>query len=125
MNLNKVLSLVGLATRAGRTAAGEYSTEKAVKEGRAFLVIVSEESSANTKKKFQNMCAYYKVPICFYGTKEELGAANGKQFRASAAVLDEGFAKRILKELGEDGNGGNQHSERERSKSDEPYEYDR
>ena len=48
---NKVLSLVGLATKAGRTVSGEFSTEKAVKSGQAGLVIVSEEASDNTKKK--------------------------------------------------------------------------
>ena len=99
LKASRVLSLVGLATKAGRTASGEFSTEKAVKEGRAFLVIVSEERSDNTKKKFQNMCTYYQVPIWIYGTKEQLGAAMGKEFRASLAVLDEGFSKTIMKEL--------------------------
>ena len=43
--INKTLSLLGLAQKAGRVASGEFSTEKAVKEGRAFLVIVSEAVS--------------------------------------------------------------------------------
>ena len=55
MKQNKILSLVGLATKAGKTASGEFSTEKSVKEGKASLVIVSVESSENTKKKFTNM----------------------------------------------------------------------
>lgn len=96
---SRVLSLVGLATKAGRTVSGEFSTEKAVKTGEARLVIVSEEASDNTKKKFQNMCAYYKVPIYFYGTKDELGRAMGKEFRASLAVLDEGLANAMKEQL--------------------------
>ena len=44
MKQNKILSLVGLATKAGKTASGEFSTEKSVKEGKASLVIVSVES---------------------------------------------------------------------------------
>ena len=51
----KALNLLGIATKAGKTASGEFMTEKAVKEGRAFLVLVSEEASVNTKK-----C----LPIC-------------------------------------------------------------
>ena len=35
MKQNKILSLVGLATKAGKTASGEFSTEKSVKEGKA------------------------------------------------------------------------------------------
>lgn len=99
MRQNKVLSLVGLATKAGKTSSGEFSTEKAVKEGKACIVIVSEESSDNTKKKFQNMCDFYEVPIYFYGTKEELGMAMGKEFRASLSVNDPGLANAIEKQL--------------------------
>lgn len=66
---SRVLSLVGLATKAGRTVSGEFSTEKAVKTGEARLVIVSEEASDNTKKKFQNMCAYYKVRFISMGRR--------------------------------------------------------
>ena len=96
---SKALSLVSLATKAGKTASGEFCTEKEVKTGMAELVIVAEDASANTKKKFKNMCDFYEVPIYFYGDKDTLGHAMGKQFRASLAILDEGFAKGILKEL--------------------------
>lgn len=95
---NKILSLAGLAARAGRIASGEFSVEKAVKTGRGHLVIVAEDASANTKKKFSDMCSYYQVPVIFMQTKEELGKAIGKEFRASVAVLDAGFAKAMLKE---------------------------
>lgn len=106
-NNNKVLNLIGLATKAGKTASGEFSTEKAVKSGSAFLVLVSEEASDNTKKMFSNMCTYYEVPICFFGKKEELGHSMGKEQRASVAVLDEGFAKAIVKQM--NFNGGSKY----------------
>lgn len=70
-----------------------------MKSGKAALVIVAGDASENTKKKFRNMCDYYKVPIYFYEDKDTLGHAMGKQFRASLAVLDEGFAKGIRKHL--------------------------
>ncbi|MFR1833837.1 MAG: L7Ae/L30e/S12e/Gadd45 family ribosomal protein [Lachnospiraceae bacterium] len=95
----KVLNLIGLATKAGKTASGEFSTEKAVKTGKASLVIVSEEASDNTKKMFSNMCTYYKVPLYMLGKKDELGHAMGKEMRASLAVLDEGFAKAVEKQM--------------------------
>lgn len=99
MKPDKVLSLISLATKAGKTVSGEFSTEKAVKTGRAFLVIVSQAASENTKKMFRNMCTYYEVPLYFYGEKEELGHAMGKEQRASLALMDEGFAKAIEKQL--------------------------
>ena len=101
MRPDKVLSMLGIAAKSGSVVSGEFSTEKAVKEGRAYLVIVAGDASENTKKNFRNMCEYHKVPICFYSDKESLGHAMGKQFRASLAVLDEGFAKGILKNIQE------------------------
>ena len=97
--LNRTLSMVGLATKAGKTKSGEFQTENAVKDGTAQLVIVASDASDNTKKKFQNMCDFYKVPIYFYGDKDTLGHAMGKEFRASLAILDEGFAKEIMKQM--------------------------
>lgn len=99
MKDNKVLSLIGLATKAGKVASGEFSTEKAVKSGKAAMVIVADNASDNTKKMFRNMCTYYKVPLYFFGAKEELGHAMGKELRASLALLDDGFAKAVKEQL--------------------------
>ncbi|CUX42565.1 L7Ae/L30e/S12e/Gadd45 family ribosomal protein [Clostridium sp. C105KSO13] len=96
---NRVLSLIGLATKAGMTASGEFMTEKEIKSGRAALTIVAGDASDNTKRKFRNMCGFYKVPIYFYGDKDTLGHAMGKEFRASLAILDKGFAKGIQKQI--------------------------
>ena len=98
-NRDKVLSLIGLAVKAGRCTSGEMMTENETKAGKAKLVIVASDASENTKKKFRDMCEFYKVPICFYGDKDTLGHAMGKEFRASLAILDKGFADGILKEL--------------------------
>ena len=94
-----MLSLLGLATKAGKVASGEFSTEKSVQTGKGFLVLVADDASQNTRKKFQNMCDFYEVPIYFIANKEELGRFCGKEFRASLAVQDENFAKAMLKEL--------------------------
>ena len=84
---NKAFSLIGLATRAGKTVSGEFSTEKSVKSGKGFLVLAAEDASENTRKKFQNMCDYYEVPFFVYGTKEELAAAGAAHFADSVEAL--------------------------------------
>ena len=99
MKQDKALSMIGMAQRAGRIASGEFATEKAVKTGKAFVVVVADDASANTKKMFSDMCTFYKVPIYFYSDKIQLGHAIGKEFRASLAVLDEGLGKVIKKHL--------------------------
>ena len=50
--------MIGLAMKAGKVASGEFSTEKAVKEHKAYMVIVADDSSDNTKKNFRNMCLF-------------------------------------------------------------------
>ena len=99
MKNNKALSLIGLATKAGKTVSGEFSTEKSIKTGKGYLAIVAGDSSDNTKKKFRNMCEFYEVPLYILSDKETLGHAMGKEFRASLAVQDWNFAEAIRKVL--------------------------
>lgn len=94
---DKVLSMIGLACKAGKIASGEFAVEQSVKKGRAFAVILAGDVSENTRKKFKNMCTFYKVPLYIYGTKESLGRASGKEYRASLALQDMGFKKAIEK----------------------------
>ena len=96
---DKVLSMIGLATRAGKLVSGEFMTEREVKAHRAELVLLALDASENTKDHFRAMCSFHQIPICFYGDKESLGRAMGKEVRASLAVLDQGFAKSILKQV--------------------------
>lgn len=108
MNRDHVCSLLGLAKRGRNLVSGEFSVENAVKSGKAVLVIVAEDASDNTKRSFSNMCDFYHVPLYFYRDKDTLGHAIGCEFRASVAVLDEGLAKAIIKDLEEvKANGGN------------------
>ena len=99
MDRDKVLYLISLETNAGLCESGEFMTEGQTKSGRSSLVVVAEDASDNTNKKFRDMCKFYKGPMIVYGDKDTLGHAMGKQFSASLAILDEGFAKGILKEL--------------------------
>ena len=89
MKLNpnmRFLNMLGIATKAGKVVSGEFSTEKAIKEGRAFLVIVASDASHNTQKLFTDKCSFYKVPV-----------AIGKISRASIAITEEGLAHAIAK----------------------------
>ncbi len=96
---DRVLSMLGLAAKAGKVVSGEFSVEKAVKSNKAYLVIVAEDASDNTKKMFTNMCTFYEVPIYFYGNKETLGNAIGKETRASVGLIDTGFSDAIVKKI--------------------------
>ncbi len=89
--------MIGLASKAGRIVSGEFSVTNAVRKKQAYLVIVAEDASDNTRKSFNDMCTYHHVPIRYYGTIDELGTFTGKGLRASLAVTDAGFASAIEK----------------------------
>ena len=55
-NKDRVLSMLGLATRSRNVVSGGFATEEAVKNGKAYLVIIAENASDNTRKKYSNMC---------------------------------------------------------------------
>ena len=91
----RIRGYLGLSARAGKVESGEFSTEKAIKSGRAYLAVVACDASSNTKKKFSNMCEYYKVPFCELFDREVLGRTVGKEFRASLAVTDAKLSEAI------------------------------
>lgn len=96
---DKVLSMLGLAARSRNVVSGGFATQAAVKSAKARLVIIAEDASDNTRKKYNNMCDYYKVPCVVYGTKEAVGHSMGREERSVLAVTDEGFANSIRKHL--------------------------
>ena len=98
---DRVLSMLGLAARSRNVVSGGFATEAAVKEGKAALVIIAEDASGNTRKKYSNMCDFYNVPFAIHGTKDVLGHSMGKEERSVLAVTDEGFANSIRKHLGD------------------------
>lgn len=95
--LKRELSLISLAMKAGKVLSGEFMVDKGIKEGQVLLCIIAEDASDNTKKKFNNMCAYRSVELIEFADKELLGKTIGKRFRATLGVTDEGFKDGILK----------------------------
>jgi len=96
---DKAASLLGLATKAGKTVSGGETVLQYVRDRKACVVIVSHEASDRTKKTFRDKCSYYHVPYTENFTKEELGRHLGTGERTVAAVTDKGFGEGIIKLL--------------------------
>lgn len=94
--INKVYSFLGLATKAGKLFSGEDTAERMLKNGRAVLVIVAEDASDNTRKRFENMCRYRDINFKVFGKKELIGKFAGKDVRSVVAITDRGFAGRLV-----------------------------
>lgn len=97
--MDRVLSLLGIARKAGKIESGGFLCEKAVKSRRARFVILAEDAQKNTVSTITNKCTYYNIPYSFYGSKEALGHAIGKGERSCVAVTDQGLADGIAKLL--------------------------
>lgn len=94
---NDPLSYLGLAMRAGKLAIGDDIVLQAIRSKEAKLVILADDASARTQKKFRDKCSHYQIPLVVYGNRYELGASIGKEERVVIAVNDQGFAEMIAK----------------------------
>ncbi|MDC0804698.1 ribosomal L7Ae/L30e/S12e/Gadd45 family protein, partial [Clostridium paraputrificum] len=57
-NKEKVLSFLGLATRAGKIVSGDDSTLLDLKKGKVNLILIAEDASNNTKKLFKDKSTF-------------------------------------------------------------------
>jgi ribosomal protein L7Ae-like RNA K-turn-binding protein len=96
MNANQWVLLLGLANRARKIISGEELSLKEIRSGKAKLVLLSKDASTNTVKKITDKCRSYDVPFRMIENREVLGHAIGKEARVVVAILDGGFAKKLL-----------------------------
>ena len=101
---DKAVALLGLATRAGKTLAGEVQVMEAIRKRKAALVIAASDASDNTRKAVADKCGYYGIPVLIYADKDSLGRYTGRGYTAIAAVTDRGFAAKIGKLIEENNN---------------------
>lgn len=98
--LNKnVLSLLGLASRASKISCGDILL-KDIRARKVYFVIICEDASENTKKKFIDKCSYYKIDYVVHGQIDDLSLAIGKTNRVAVGIIDKGFADKIKSMIG-------------------------
>ena len=101
MNDLKLLSLLGIAQRAGKALSGEFAIEKNIRAGKVKCLIIATDASDNTRKNYRDIAQYFNVPYFETLSKEALSSGIGKENRAAVAVIDLGIAGAIMKLLSE------------------------
>lgn len=96
---SNLLGFLGIMNRANALRHGAFQVEVGMKKGEIRLLLVAEDASDRTKKDYDNAAFYHKIPILFFGTKQELGSVVGKTERACLGLTEEGFTKAFLKKL--------------------------
>lgn len=94
---DKVLSLLGLARRAGKLEAGFDAVKSAIREGKACLVAAAEDISEKTFENLEYEARKAKIPaVRISANIAETGRACGVK-AGVLAVTDQGFAKSLGK----------------------------
>ena len=96
---NRLYNAIGLCMKAGKVQSGAFACEKAIRSGKAKLVLLENSASDATKSQYAALCEHYNIPL--YRT-ETVGEAIGKPSRIVMAVTDEAFRKMIEGLLSQD-----------------------
>jgi len=92
----KFLTLLGLAQRSNNLISGENTCEIFLKRNAVKLILICEDASNNTLKKFIELCKNTNTPYIIYGDRNTLSAAIGKTNRAIYGIKNDNFAKKLL-----------------------------
>ncbi|MBQ2749167.1 MAG: ribosomal L7Ae/L30e/S12e/Gadd45 family protein [Clostridia bacterium] len=96
-SINKSLTTLGLARRAGKLTYGETSCREAISREHVALVILASDAGESVKRTFTRLCEAKSIPIyTMQETKSVLGAAIGKEICSVVTVNNKGFADSIL-----------------------------
>ena len=105
---DKVLSMIGLARRAGKISGGAQMCEKAIKSGRSRLVIIARDISENGRKSITDACKFRSVKYIEYADKYSLAQAVGAESaRTVISVNDDSFADAVLQKYADLQSGRN------------------
>jgi large subunit ribosomal protein L7Ae len=99
--VDKVLEAIEIAKTTGKIKKGTNETTKAVERGKAKLVAVAKDASPPEIVMHLPLLAEEKGVLCVeVPSKEALGASAGIDVpTASVAIVQEGEAKALLKEI--------------------------
>ena len=99
--VDKVLEAIEVAKATGKVKKGANEVTKAVEKGTAKLVAIAKDvSPAEVTMHIPVLCKEKGIPCAIVPSKEELGASAGIPVpTAGVAVINEGEAKALIKEL--------------------------
>lgn len=99
--MNKTLSVMGLARRAGKLIIGHDAVMLSVRNGRAKVVLLTQDASPRHTRELE-AAEFNGKTVNLSCMMTEAGFAVGKN-SCIFAVEDEGFVKAIDKTLSEEG----------------------
>ena len=105
------LELLGLAQRAGAVERGVDAARRAVRDGRARLILIADDASATQLKKLTGLLEHRPVPRRRVADRVALGAALGAPPVSAVAITRSEFANSMLERLPADAESSDVTSE--------------
>ena len=93
---NKFFQFLGLTKKAGKLIEGYNQCEDALSHRRGTLIILSEESSTNTKDKFKRFSVKNNIPFIEGVSNEVLGKCLGRAEINVLCVSDKKMSDKLL-----------------------------
>ncbi len=98
---NKILTLLGFASKAGKLSFGAASALDALKSGKSKLIVISSDISDKSKKEMRFSSDKYSVENIMLSTVSTLNLSNAVGRNCGIlSVNDSSFASAIKEEYG-------------------------
>ncbi|MBQ1675548.1 MAG: ribosomal L7Ae/L30e/S12e/Gadd45 family protein [Oscillospiraceae bacterium] len=98
--MEHILSMIGLAKKAGRVEIGEEPVGAAARAKKARLILVASDAAPSSLRRAQSFAEVGStILLTIPADKDALGSSLGRTSVAMAAVTDIGFAEAIVKKL--------------------------
>ena len=92
--MDKFFNFLGLAKRAGNIVEGYSRCDE--QRNKKDLIIISDDASNSTRKKFKNHCTAKNIELIEDFSKEELGFAIGREEVKILAITDKNMAEKLM-----------------------------
>lgn len=98
--MENILSLIGLAKKAGRVEVGEEPVGAAARAKKARIILLAGDAAPASVRRAASFGEVGNCPLVpLAADKDQLGSCLGRTSVAMAAVTDIGFADAIVKKL--------------------------
>jgi ribosomal protein L7Ae-like RNA K-turn-binding protein len=98
-NSNHVLSLLGLARRAGNIITGQTLCIEGVKSKKVSLLIIAGDLNETTRYKMSQLCETEGVEYRIFSNKADLSHAVGKENYGLFGVTNKKFSRAIIDKM--------------------------
>ena len=99
MSKDKALGYLGLAARSGNLTAGYNNCLSEIRNGKVYLVIISQDVGEASRQRITAKCGSRGIPVRIRGSAEELSRAAGKVDKGIFGIRDRGLAEALIKAM--------------------------